>query len=183
MKKFLIPMLVLLLAGPMVADAGQVGFGACGGTLIPIVQKDQGSGMLWGLKVRAKLAGPVMIEPNLNFGSFGDAEIAGVGMRDGSSLKSYGLDLTLGGGLGAVGIYPYLFVGGGVYNTKRDGDATTNKSGWSLGGGLALGVMQQLAIDIRGRGIIAGSEGSTSKKSVAVTAGLTYYFGLQGGGK
>lgn len=179
MRKPLIWILLPCMLSPAAVLAGPVGFGISGGGLIPVAQEDQAAGSLFGLRIRTELAGPFMIEPNLHFGSFGDAEIEGVGIREGSSLKHYGLDITLGGAIAKVGLKPYLLIGGGIYNTKRDGDATTNKSGWSFGGGLALGIMPELDIDFRGRFNIASAEESTSKKSVGITIGVTYYAGAK----
>jgi opacity protein-like surface antigen len=168
-------LIIVLLSVTVAADP--VGFGVSGGILVPVAQEDQSSGSLLGIKIRANLAGPFTIEPNIHIGSFGNAEIAGVGSREGSSLKHYGVDITLGGAVAKAGLKPYLFIGGGIYNTKRDGDETTNKSGWSIGAGFALGIRPDLDIDIRGRFNIASSEGSTSRKSVGITAGVTYYVG------
>lgn len=159
------------------ALAGPVGFGVFGGPLYPTVQQDQGDGAAFGLKIRAKLAGPILIEPNLNFGTYGDAEIEGVGTRDGSKLDYYGIDLTIGSGLGQLGIRPYFILGGGLYNTKRDGDETTNKSGWSTGGGLALGLIDRITIDVQAKAHIISSDNSTSRKAWTISAGLIYFVG------
>ncbi|MEZ5360023.1 MAG: outer membrane beta-barrel protein [Candidatus Zixiibacteriota bacterium] len=177
MLKPVIGCLVILCMLPAFVQAEQTGFGLVGGPLFPIGQEDQESGFVFGMKFRIDLAGPVGFEPNFNFGSFGDVTIAGAGTRSGSDLKYYGLDLTLGGGFGGVGPKPYAFIGGGVTNTKREGDRTTNKSGWSFGGGVAVGIMKNIDIDIRGRMNIASSAESTSRKSAALTFGAVYFFG------
>ncbi len=173
--KILVWILLLMVSIPAVVMAGPVGLGISGGILAPVAQEDQANGSVFGVKIRARLSGLFTLEPNLSFGNFGGVEVEGVGNRDGSSLKHYGIDLTLGGGIAKTGLKPYLFVGGGVYNTKRDGDVTTNKSGWSFGTGLALGIRSDFDIDIRGRFNITGAENSTSRKSVGVTLGFTYY--------
>lgn len=169
--------LLLILLLPVAVSATPVGFGVAGGVLVPVAQEDQASGSVFGVKIRARLSNLFTLEPNINFGSYGDAEIEGVGARDGSSINHYGIDITFGNKMAKIGLKPYLFIGGGVYNTRRTGDATTNTSGWSLGTGLALGIRPDFDIDIRGRFNIAGSEGSSSRKSVGVTFGLTYYLG------
>ena len=177
MKRFVVAALVMITALAVTAAADPVGLGVCGGALLPAAQEDQSTGWLFGIKVRARLSGLLAVEPNIHFGSFGDVEIPGVGARVGSSLKHYGVDLTWGAAIAAAGIKPYALLGGGVYNTKRDGDVTTNKSGWSFGGGLAVGIRPDLDIDFRGRYNIVSSEGSASKKSVGLTVGITYYTG------
>jgi hypothetical protein len=177
MKGKLIVWVLLAMLLPVGALADKTGFGIVAGGLYPVAQDDQETGMTYGAKFRFRLTGPLVMEPNANFGSFGDAQIAGVGSRDGSTMNHYGLDLLLGGLPASIGPKPFLFVGGGVYNIKRDGAATVNKSGWSFGAGLAVGIMKILDIELRGRFNIASWAGSTSKKSVAVTGGLIYYFG------
>lgn len=177
MKKVAVLCFLLVIILSPVASARPVGVGVFAGPLYPITQDDQETGFGYGVKVRIEFAGPVVMEPNLSFGGFGDVEIAGIGKRDGTSVKYYGIDLVLGNGLASMGPKPYLFLGGGVYNLKRDGDETVNKSGWSVGGGLAWGILPFLDVDLRGRVNIVSFEGSTSKKSVGATVGATYYFG------
>ena len=177
MKRFLCATILVLMLLPAIALADETGIGLSGGPLFPIGQQDQESGYMFGLKIRTPLVGPIGFEPNFNFGGYGDVTIEGAGSRVGSDLKYYGLDLTLGGGMSGIGPKPYLFIGGGVYNTKRDGDLTTNKSGWSFGGGVSTGFMKFLDLDIRGRMNIASSEGSSSRKSFALTFGAVYFFG------
>jgi hypothetical protein len=179
MKRWVIIWIVLLTALPLRAMADKTGFGVVAGGLYPVAQDDQESGKTFGAKFRFRLAGPVVLEPNANFGSFGDVTISGAGTRDGSTMNHYGLDVLLGGFPAAIGPKPYLFIGGGVYTLKREGTVTVNKSGWSFGAGLAVGVMKVLDIEVRGRFNIISYEGSTSKKSVAVTGGLIYYFGKE----
>lgn len=177
-RHFAIMLIVLIL--PAVSTlAGPVGFGVSGGALVPVSQEDQSTGSMLGLKIRTDLSGPLVAEPSLHFGSFGSADITGIGSRDGASLNYYGLDLTLGDPIAQMGFKPYFLLGGAVYNIKRDGDETVNKSGWSFGGGAALGIRRDLDIDIRGRFNIVSWEGSSSKKSIEVTVGATYYVGLK----
>jgi hypothetical protein len=179
MKIQFIVVLIALVAASAANASDPFGVGASGGALLPVVQEDQGTGYLLGIRFRLGLHGPFIMEPNIHFGSYGDAEIEGIGSRKGASLKHYGIDVTLGNPIARLGFKPFLFLGGAIYNTKKDGDNTTNKSGWSFGGGVALGIRPELDIDIRGRFNIAGSEGSASKKSIGLTIGVTYYFGLK----
>jgi hypothetical protein len=179
MKGFSAIVIIALLLPTVPVVAGPVGLGVSGGALAPVSQEDESTGAIIGVKIRADLPGPFVAEPNIYFGSFGSADIAGIGTRDGSSLNHYGLDITLGDPMARMGFKPYFLLGGAVYNRKRDGDLTTNKSGWSFGGGGALGIRQDLDIDIRGRFNIVSWEGSSSKKSFEVTIGATYYVGLK----
>lgn len=176
MKKLSV-LLLFVLVVPIMAVASPVGVGVSGGALVPVGQADQDLGSVVGIKLRLKLTHLLAVEPNLNFGKFGEVSIEGVGSRSGSTLTHAGLDLTFGAPIAAVGLKPYLFLGGGVYTTKRTGDETTNKSGWSFGVGTALGILPYIDIDLRGRFNIAASEGSATRKSIGITGGLTYYFG------
>lgn len=177
MKRAVTIFLLALFGLSAVSLADRTGVGVFGGGLYPVGQEDQETGTTFGAKVRFRLTGPIVMEPNANFGKFGAIDVAGVGSRDGSSVKHFGLDFLLGGAPAKIGPKPYLFIGGGVYTLKRDGDKTYNRSGWSFGVGMAVGIMEMLDIEIRGRCNIAAFEGSTSKKSVAVTGGVNYYFG------
>lgn len=179
MKKVMMAIgLSLLLAAPVVM-AEPTGVGVYAGPMLPIVQEDQGTGYTLGLKARIRLNDLLVLEPNLNFGSYGEAEEEGVGTREGSSITHYGVDLVFGNKLATTGFKPYAFIGGALYNTKRDGDETTNKSGWSLGLGFALGLSPKMELDVRGRANIAASDGSSTRKSVGLTGGLTYYLGTE----
>lgn len=179
MKGKLLACVLLAMLLPAGALAEKTGFGLVAGGLYPIAQDDQETGKTYGFKFRFRIIGPLVAEPNANFGSFGDAQIAGVGGRDGSTFNHYGLDLLLGGLPARIGPKPYLFIGGGVYSIKREGVTTANKSGWSFGAGLAAGVMKMLDIEIRGRCSIAAWDNSTSKKALSVTGGVIYYFGKE----
>jgi len=179
MKTLIIPVLVILTVASAANASDPFGVGLSGGALLPVAQEDQGTGFLFGVRFRLGLHGPFVMEPNIHFGSYGDAEIEGIGSRNGASLKHYGIDVTFGNPIAGLGFKPFLFLGGAIYNTKQDGGSTTNKSGWSFGGGVALGLRPELDVDIRGRFNIAGSEGSASKKSVGLIIGATYYFGLK----
>lgn len=177
MKKLLALILLLAFGAALPAAAG-VGVGAYGGVLVPVAQEDQSSGSLFGIKLRAKLYGPINLEPNLNFAKFGEATFDGVGTRDGSKLTHYGVDFVLGMPLATIGFKPFGILGGAIYNTKRDGDESTNKAGWSAGLGFGLGLMQFLDVDVRGKFHFVKTEGSATKKAVGITLGLTYYFGV-----
>jgi len=178
MIKTVITGLLIMVFGCGIVSADATGLGASGGVLIPIIQDDQKSGHTFEFKARFKFLGPIAMEPTVSFSSLGNKEITGVGIRDGFAITHYGLDLTLGGGLGDAGFRPYFLLGGGVYNLKRDGDETSNKSGWSFGAGSTFG-LGLVELDVRGRLIIISTDNSGSKKAAGITAGVTYYFGRE----
>ncbi len=173
MKKLL---MLLFLAAFVPTQAAQFGVGVNGGVNIPIIQEDQGSGTIFGLKAKLNLLPGISVEPNLNFAKFGDA-VKDFGTRKGSKITSYGVDAILGAGLPGVGVKLYGLIGGGIYSTKRDLDANTTKVGWATGLGLEIGFTEKIAVDIRGKLNVISSEGSSTKKSAAVTGGVNYYFG------
>ncbi|MBD3403733.1 outer membrane beta-barrel protein [candidate division GN15 bacterium] len=175
-------LLVLCVSGTYAGPA-KFGVGAFGGVNIPIVQDDQSSGSIFGFKVRYQVIPILTLEPNISFSSYGspDAEDFEYDV-DGSSVTSYGLDVTLGNPVGKMGFKPYFVVGLGFYNQKNDqiddvfGDPGS-QTGLSGGVGFGVGFSPQFDIDIRGQAHIAGTEGDASRKSLALTAGLNYYFG------
>lgn len=176
MRKLIL--LLFLMAAILPANATQFGVGVCGGVNIPVIQQDQGSGTIFGLKAKFNLLPGVSVEPNLNFAKFGDAK-KDFGTRKGSQITSYGVDAILGAGLPGVGVKMYGLVGGGVYSTKkRDIDPATTKMGWAAGLGVEIGFTSKIAVDIRGKLNVISSEGGGSKKSAALTGGINYYFGF-----
>jgi len=176
MRKLLIlSLLATAIATPVFAT--NFGVGAYGGVNIPIVQEDQGSGTVFGLKGKLSLIPGIGLEPNLNFAKFGDATLDFGGTREGSKVTSYGVDAVLGAGMGAVGFKMYGILGAGFYSTKRDNDEDVTKIGWATGLGFEIGVSPTIGIDIRGKLNVISSEGGGTKKSAAVTGGLNYYFG------
>lgn len=159
------------------ASALQLGVGAYGGANIPIVQEDQGSGTVFGLKGKLSLIPGISLEPNLNFAKFGDAELDFGATREGSKVTSYGIDAVVGAGMGTVGFKMYGLVGAGIYSTTRDNDEDASKFGWATGLGFEIGFSPTIGLDIRGKLNVINSEGGGTKKSAAVTGGLTYYIG------
>ena len=176
MRKLLImSLLAMVISSP--AYALKLGIGAFGGVNIPIVQEDQGSGTVFGLKGKLNLLPGVSLEPNLNFAKFGDATLDFGATREGSKMTSYGIDAVIGAGMGTVGFKMYGLLGGGFFNTTRDSDEDATKFGWSTGLGFEIGVSPTLGLDIRGKLNVINSEGGGTKKSAAVTGGLNYYIG------
>lgn len=173
----LIMVCVLMLWGASPVVASGYGVGGFGGLNIPIVQDDQSSGTVFGVKGRMELARNVIVEPNLGFGKFGDAEFT-FGTREGSKINAYGVDVLLGSGFGgASGVNIFGILGAGVYSITRDYDDDATKFGWSTGLGLEFMMVPTLGLDVRGKVHVTSSEGGGTKKSATVTGGLNYYFG------
>ncbi len=182
MKKFLLVAGVLLLfASVALAQAPKFGVGAFAGINIPVVQDDQKSGTVFGIKGRLKLMPILVAEPNVSFGKWGDPDpVDGVDLGiTGSKITSFGIDLTLGGMPGVKGFKPYAMIGFASYKIENDDTGyDESKLGMAAGFGFALGVSPVLDIDIRGKAVIAPQE-EGSKKAIWILGGLNYYFGGQ----
>ena len=177
MKKLLILTTLSILAFSASAFAFGFGAGAYGGATFPVVQEDQGNGTIFGLKGKFGIVPGIVVEPNIGFTNYGDADFS-FGARPGSKVTSFTVDALLGSGMGSTGLRMYGILGLGYFSVKRDFDEDANRIGWSTGLGFEIGVMPAVGIDIRGRMDVVSSEGGGSKKSAAVCGGLNYYFGL-----
>lgn len=185
MKKSVIAVgLVLLLAGLASAQAPKFGVGASGGINIPIVQDDQKSGSIFEFRGKLQPLPFLGVEPKLSFSSYGSPDTFEdvVWDIDGSKLVMYGVDGVLGSGPG-LGPRPFFIFGLGMYSISNDDTEafieSQTKFGWSAGVGLGIGVSPKFDIDVRGKLHVITYEGSSSKKSLAVTGGLNYYFGVK----
>jgi len=157
------------------ASAAGIGLGAYGGPAIPIVQDDQGNGLVFGAKAKLNLIPGFAFEPNINFLSYGDAEFD-FGTREGSKVTYFGADILFGGAGLPIGPKVYLLGGAGLYSTSRDNDEDASDFGFNFGLGMEIGIGSGIALDIRGKGHVIMFEGA-SKKFVTVTGGLNYYLG------
>jgi len=180
-KKVLIACcLAALLAGAVSAQGIKIGIGFAAGMDVPIGQEDQKSGSIFGFKARLKLLPAIAVEPNLTFTKYGEPSPAGIPDYDlpGSKITAYGIDVTLGSKIGGPGVKPYGILGAGHYTVKRDeADQKLSKLGWSAGLGVELGITAVVGLDVRGKLVVIPFEGGDSKKSAAVTGGITYYLG------
>lgn len=139
MRKVLLILSLLLLLVPIVnAQAPKFGVGVFGGISIPVLQADQERGTTFGLKARLKVLPFLVAEPNLTFGKWGKPDaVDGFELGiDGSKIKSYGVDVTIGSMPGIVGFKPYTVVGVGYYTIKND-DTDYDKSNFGLNAGSA----------------------------------------------
>jgi hypothetical protein len=167
-------LMLLLAAGT--ASAGSVGVGLFGGTAIPIVQDDNGSGAVFGVRVPVALVPLVTVEPwYASFaGGAKDQEMddgLGTVSYEGIDVKSYGANLLLTFG-GKFQLYPYAGIGS--YKLERAGLEAT-RTGYNFGLGLALSPVPKLAVHVRGE-LDAAVDGEASRKWATVTGGVTYSF-------
>lgn len=179
-RVLLVGILILILAPAADAQGIKLGVGGFGGLNIPIAQDDQGNGSVFGVMARVSFMSLFVAEPNVTFGSWGEPDpVNGFDLGiDGSSINSYGVDVTIGGLPGVRGLKPYGFVGAAIYSIDNDDTGyDESKLGYSLGLGLNFGIIPTFDIDVRGRMVIAPQDDG-SKKAVYVTGGLIYYFNI-----
>ena len=179
MKKVILFLILLALLAPHLhAEGMKLGVGAFGGFNIPVVQDDQKTGSVFGLRARLRVLPILTAEPNVTFGKWGSPdEIEGIKWEiDGSKINSYGIDAIIGNLHGVQGFKPFGFVGAGIYNVKNDDtDYDESKLGFSGGLGFAVGLSPTLDIDVAGRLVVAPQEDG-SKKAFFITTGLNFYF-------
>lgn len=181
MKRVSLAVLVFLLAASpaMSQVAPKFGVGGYGGVSIPVLQDDQGNGSSLGFKIRYRLASVLVVEPNLNFDTWGSPDpVEGIDLGiDGSKVTSYGVDLVLGNAPGSMGISPYFV--GGVASYKIENDDTNydeSNVGWSAGLGLGIGLTPKFGLDFRGKFLVAPQD-QGSKKGLSIVGGLNVNFG------
>jgi opacity protein-like surface antigen len=178
MSKLLCLILTVIFVAASSSLATQLGIAGYGGLNIPVAQEDQGTGSAFGFRGKIGLLRGVVLEPNINFARFGDAEfdIPDITMP-GAKTVSYGVDALLGGGMGESGLKMFGILGLGFYSIDREYGEDVTKFGWATGAGFEIGLNPKFGFDIRGKLDVISSEGGGSKKSAAVTGGLNFYFG------
>lgn len=173
MRRVTILAVLALALLPCTAAAGSVGIGAFGGLGIPIVQDDNGQGMLYGARVPVSVLPLLTVEPYLLMGSGGDKEqeIGGTTYtRTGLDMTGFGANLLFTFG-GPVQFYP--FAGIGSCKLTRDGSEDETGVAYNFGLGLGISPMPKLTVHLRGEAI-AAVDGEVSRKWAGVTLGASY---------
>ncbi|UCG63120.1 MAG: outer membrane beta-barrel protein [Candidatus Zixiibacteriota bacterium] len=172
--------LLLLLCSSVSAQGVRFGVGAFGGMDFPIGQDDQAKGTVFGLKGKVNFIPIITFEPKVAFTSFGEPEGDEVVLGfDGSKVTFYGIDAVIGAPFGGKGFGMFAVVGAGFYNYKRDQTSQDDTNlGWSAGLGFSIGFVPMISADFRGTGHVVPYDEGGTKKSVSVTAGLNYFFGM-----
>jgi hypothetical protein len=170
--------LVVLLIGVLgVESASAISFGVAGfgGPSWPIVQDDNGTGGVYGVRVPVNLIPMVTVEPFYSHGSYGDVTDVVAGYtRSGFSINTFGVNLALGGAGLIPGFYP--FAGIGSYSLSRDGSADETDVGYNFGVGFGLGLpVVGLSLDFRGEFVMI-DVGDTSRKFINAVAAVGYGF-------
>jgi hypothetical protein len=172
--------LLLLLCSSVSAQGVRFGIGAFGGMDFPVGQEDQAQGTIFGIRGKVKVLPVITLEPRLSFTSFGEPEMDEFVLDlDGSKVNAYGVDAVIGAPFGGKGFAMFGVLGAGFYNVKRDQTFEDNTNlGWSAGLGFAIGFMPMVSVDVRGLAHVIPFEDGGTAKSVSVTAGANYYFGM-----
>ena len=177
MKKLsvcLVALEIVVLAGT--AGAASIGIGAFGGTSTPIVQDDNGSGAIFGIRVPVSVVPLLTVEPYFakTNGGDKDQDVGGITYtRSGIDVTSYGANAMLTFG---TGIQMYPFVGIGSAKTKRVGlDATNTQYNFGLGVGFTPPVLK-LSIHLRGEvaSVLEPGTSESARKWANLTLGVSY---------
>lgn len=173
---------LLIMTAVSSAQEPTFGIGVNGGLIYPILQEDQGTGSVFGVKVIYGLMNMITVEPHISFIKYGNPDFTDYPSLfngfEGSKVTSYGVDAVLGSSFGAAGINPYLFAGIGFYNAKRDITAQDQTDlSWTGGLGVEIGVGTNFSIDARGKLYVVPLDGGGSKKAVTTTVGVNMFFG------
>jgi hypothetical protein len=172
MRKLFLFVLAALVMVAGTARAASVSLGAFGGTSIPIVQDDQGTGSLFGLRAPVQVVPLLRVEPFWSTSALGDktVDVSGFSVtRTGSDVTTFGLNAMLSLG-GPVTFYP--FVGLGTVKFKRTGQDDSFTS-YHMGLGLGLSPIPKLSVDLRAELQAAAKDGS-SRKMGNITLGASY---------
>ena len=173
-RLWLIAILALGLAAGSARAAG-IGGSLYGGMAFPILQDDQGTGSIYGVRVPVKLVPLFTVEPFYSSSDLGDKTLdiaPGFSVtRDGSAVKTYGVNalLTMSG---PISFYPFL--GFGSANFKREGQDETMTS-YDFGLGVGFAPIPKFSIDVRGELQAAVADGA-SRKMFNATLGASYSF-------
>jgi len=175
MRFISIVFLVIGLLGVGSASAISLGGAVFGGPSWSIVQDDNGTGGVFGVRVPVNLIPLVTVEPFYSHGSYGDVTDAVAGYsRAGFSINTFGVSVALGGAGLIPGFYP--LVGIGSYSLSRDGSPDETDVGYNFGLGFGFGVpVANLTLDFRGEFVMIDL-GDTSRKFINATAALGYKF-------
>ena len=173
-------LLLAALAGP--AEAGGIAAGPFGGWNFTVLQDDAGSGFLYGLRGKISATTAFSVEPWFTMITEGDVDHDEEGIeftQQGGSIASFGVNAGLGGFRKGPGFGFYATAGIGAYMLSPEQDYREDETriGINFGPGVVVKVAPALDLDVSGRLTAITLDGGGSRKSVAVMAGLNYYFG------
>lgn len=182
MKRISLVALCLLFASGVVSDAvgGKIAVGGSLGANIPVAQDDASASSLFGFGVRMKLTRTLGIEPfftKLNQGDTSvdvwDQEMS----REGARIACFGLNVLFGSMSADVGTHFHVAGGIGSYTMSQRGIPDETRFGYNLGPGIEFG-LGRISIEISSAFHVITLEGGGSRKNIAISGGVNYYFGI-----
>ena len=173
--QLLVSVLLALWAGTAAAGTS-IGVGVFGGTSVPIVQDDNGTGSQFGLRAPVNLIPFLTVEPFFARSSLGSGELDAGGFtyeRSGFDVTTFGVNAALGslGLLSGFSFYPYAGIAS--YKLTRDGSEDVSEVGYNFGLGFGISPIPVVALNLRGEFVMVAT-GDTSRKFANVTLGATY---------
>ncbi len=170
--------LVSCLAAALAAGEGNaatsVGAQAFGGASIPIVQDDNDTGSIFGIRVPVSVHSMVTIEPYFASSALGskDQEIGSFTYsREGFDVTAFGANVVLDWGNEGFRFFPYAGIGS--HQLTRSGSEDINEAGYNFGLGFGFAPITKLSIDMRGEFNMVAT-GDTSRKFANIMLGVAY---------
>ncbi len=170
----LLSCLAVALAAHEGRAATTVGAQVFGGASIPIVQDDNGTGAIFGIRVPVAVHSFVSIEPYFATSALGSKEQQ-IGSftysREGFDVTAFGANLLLGWGNEGFRFFPYAGIGS--HQLSRSGSEDINDVGYNFGLGFGFVPMTKLSVDVRGE-LNMVATGDTSRKFANIMLGVAY---------
>ncbi len=169
--------LVALVAGAAPSHAATIGVTAFGGRSISVVQDDNGSGTLLGVRVPVGLISAITIEPFFSKASYDSSKAQDFNgvlyRRSGFDRKTYGVNLVLGSPAAGAGLKFFPYAGISTNKLTRIGSDDLSSTGYDFGLGLGAGLTNYLSLVARGEVDIV-KDADATRKFANVTVGLSY---------
>ena len=179
MKRIFFAASLLLALSAGTAGATAVGVEVFGGAAIPIVQDDNNTGPMFGIRVPVTLPAIFTIEGFYSRTQGGETKRTLEGeeyVRSGYDVSAFGANLILGQtGGGGFTFFPYA----GIMSNRlsRPGGQDFNNIGFDFGLGVGFSIVPKLWIDARAEGAMIITENdNTSRKYGNLNVGVGYNF-------
>jgi hypothetical protein len=179
MRNTFVAVFLMLAFTAGTASATAVGVEVYGGAAIPVVQDDNNTGPMFGIRVPVTLPSIFTIEGFYSRTQGGETtrNLGGTDFtRSGYDVNAFGANLILGqtGGAGFA-FFPYAGISSNKFS--RTGGIDFNNVGFNLGLGVGFSLIPKLWIDARAEGLMVITENdNTSRKYGNINVGVGYNF-------